>query len=525
MKKVMIVILLLIGVACLTACGEGVTKVEISTAKSGKIDVSVFGAEGAKETLTPLVTTEEKSITDDGYGLYLVSVGKTGEGDVSLSQNKAEAGATVTVNATPSASWKLGGIFVNDSALPQGTTSFVMPAKDTTVNVVFEDLRHAAVVGDHIVVDWGEPRDDYYSRTAYSIVAGERYEFAIDYREEGHYYEDKDVVCHSFDGAEVAVTKVGEGRYAFVAPDSDCDLAVETHEYRSIGGVKVFTSTYDWGIYDEQDRTDLFTVGIAVDGRPYTFGETAKDNAEVRIALSADSPFRVTYIFKDNYHNYTLNYDKDGVTGEYTFTLDFSTQELGIRIEWTQQMRAITVNNPEHGTISAPTVAAPDAQVTVTVTPDENYSLGALRYSYEQDVWQNIAAQNDAYVFTMPDADVTIAATFENTPYDAGGFHVYVQAPPEYGEEFSLTEVVAELFVYINGDMVETALADNLTLPVDAEDWLNMEIRLKEGYGLQGIYLRNTDVTTFNAGDYGAAECGIGEEDLGDCIVIVVVRY
>ena len=528
MKKIWLILLLVIGCCLLvTACdGNDLVQAEITTAKSGSIDVTVYPARENKApeaTLTPLVTTNDAGITDDGNGLYRVSVTKSGEGEVTLSQIKAEAGATIRIAAIPETDWKLTGISVNGADLAEDTFSFVMPEQDTTVNVTFADMRHAVVVGDHIVADWGELRTDFYLSTAYTIVEGTPYSFSVDYEEEGHYYEDKDVICRSFDGTEIAVTKIGAGRYQFVAPDNDCDLTVKTHEYRHFDGVRVYTASYDWGIYSEQNYTDSFTIGITVDGRPYTFGETAKDDAEVTVTLSADAPFTVLNIFNDTN---SLSVEKDPTADRYTFPLNFSAQELRIKIQWAQEMRSITINESEHGAISASSHAAPDAQVTVTVTPDENYSLATLQYSYEQDVWQDIQEQDGAYVFTMPDADVTIRATFDGSqpPETNGGFRVRVVPAAYDGEEYALTTVVIQLGWAVNGGIVEIVeLTDDLSFHVEAGQQIELSVWLNEEqeYILFAITFRDEDVTSINDGFYGVGQFEIGEEDVNGCVYIV----
>lgn len=112
------------------ACSQGGgTNVEITTSKAGKVAVNLYDQTLPADKLvpstqlTPLARTTDKSITDDGKGLYLVLVSKSGEGNVSLSSDRAKAGATVTVTATPTTDWKLAEIIVDGTALPQGASS------------------------------------------------------------------------------------------------------------------------------------------------------------------------------------------------------------------------------------------------------------------------------------------------------------------------------------------------------------------------------------------------------------------
>ena len=68
----------------------------------------------------------------------------------------------------------------------------------------------------------------------------------------------------------------------------------------------------------------------------------------------------------------------------------------------------ITVTQPQHGTISAPTQAYANATVTLTATPETGYCLSSWNV---RDASNNsITVTNNQ--FTMPESDVTVTATF-----------------------------------------------------------------------------------------------------------------
>ncbi|MBP5194077.1 MAG: hypothetical protein J6126_05055, partial [Clostridia bacterium] len=277
------------------------------------------------------------------------------------------------------------------------------------------------------------------------IVTGQRYEFTVDYQEDNHYYEDKDVLCRrsTDDGPEVlvAVTKVGDGRYAFVAPDSDCWLTVTTHEYRRIDAVEVFTSSYDWGIYSEQDYTDYFTVTITADGRPYAFGESVRDGAAVNITLSSKLAYTVEAIIRNN--SYIVAYEKVGNTNQYAFSLNFSTQSLGIKIELSEQPYSVNCPQAEHGSVSCDKTAAfADDIVTVTATPAEGYELYLLRYTTEGSDYTVIEEIGGVYSFVMPDSDVTITAMFVSNNAITCSVRAYDINDDQYVD---LTDAIASL--------------------------------------------------------------------------------
>lgn len=448
MKRILFVVLsLLCCLAVLAACEQSVGNVEITTAKAGKVQVSLYDqtlpADKMEKSmqLTPLVGANDKSITDDGKGLYRIVTRTEGEGTMSLSTDKATAGTIVSFSATPAANWRFVSVSVNGEIVQNNGTSFVMPDQDATVVATFADMRHVVIVGDHIVAEnWGELRDDYYLTTAYTLVAGQRYEFTVDYQEENHYYEDKDVTCHSTDGAEIAVAKIGNGRYAFVAPDSDCYLTVTTHEYRHIDAVKVYTSSYDWGIYSEQDYTDYFTVKITADGRPYTFGESVKDGATVKLTLSSKLAYTVEEILSDSY---IVTYERFGNTNQFTFFLDFSAQSLRIRIELSEQPFTVTCAQAEHGNVSCDKANAfAGDTVNITATPAEGYELYLLRYTIDDSDYTVIEKSGGVYSFVMPDSDVTITAMFVSNNAIACSVRAYDINDDQYVD---LTDAIASL--------------------------------------------------------------------------------
>ncbi len=78
---------------------------------------------------------------------------------------------------------------------------------------------------------------------------------------------------------------------------------------------------------------------------------------------------------------------------------------------------AITVAQPDHGTVTAdPAAAKAGATVTLTATPDEGYAVGTItvtdRFGDAVKVTENA---DGTYTFTMPNGQVTVKATFVET--------------------------------------------------------------------------------------------------------------
>ena len=73
----------------------------------------------------------------------------------------------------------------------------------------------------------------------------------------------------------------------------------------------------------------------------------------------------------------------------------------------------ITIEDTEHGTVTAPTSAKQGTEVTLTPTPDEGFDVGTVtvtdRFGDAVEVTEN---PDGTYTFTMPNGQVTVEVTF-----------------------------------------------------------------------------------------------------------------
>ena len=421
MKKFLVLMLILVCCGLLfVACSY-----DITTSKSGTIGVSIYPASDTKATLTPTATSTEKSITDDGMGLYRITYAKTGEGEVSLSTDKAQAGERVSVTATPANNWKLESISVNGQALGAGVTSFDMPEEDVALSVVFADRRHVLWCGDHIAAELTD-RMDEYTEPAYEILEGDRYYFTVDQTDADHYYEDKDVGCVYYDyenrvNVPVPVRKESAGRYSVVAPDKDVYASVTIHPYRSlVGNAEVYTSDYSWGIYSEEDYTDQCQVTVTANGEPYTMGTKVKEDTVFRVQLTAPFACRVKGLTSKSGHSLQI---EPSQTDPNDFTFVFADNlplNVKIRVE-IGKVYTVSCGEYKYGTVSARSTSVMKGEgVDISVTPLYGYSLTSLRYTTNGVDYEPVYQDAGGYYLVMPDADVTVVAEFKDvdTPVD-----------------------------------------------------------------------------------------------------------
>ena len=104
----------------------------------------------------------------------------------------------------------------------------------------------------------------------------------------------------------------------------------------------------------------------------------------------------------------------------------------------------MTIDDLEHGSVTASVSNATSGQqVLLSVTPDEDYALSSLWYSYGQNDENTVQIEN--YTFSMPSENITIHANFEKLSYSltkAPTLHGSFSVAPETsyrGTEVSVT--------------------------------------------------------------------------------------
>lgn len=100
---------------------------------------------------------------------------------------------------------------------------------------------------------------------------------------------------------------------------------------------------------------------------------------------------------------------------------DLTTEgEITLYAQWTQADLTITyAKDLIGGSVGGNEAANHGDTITVTVTPLPGYNVGEVTYTPDGGTAQKIEAnENDEYIFTMPNANVEITATFTAISYD-----------------------------------------------------------------------------------------------------------
>lgn len=145
----------------------------------------------------------------------------------------------------------------------------------------------------------------------------------------------------------------------------------------------------------------------------------------------------------------------------------------------TSQAKALTIaGDIEHGTVTKRRdMVNPGDTVTLAVQPDEGYELETITVRYteggvEKTITPTVKADNPAqYTFTMPDADVTVTATFAPVPPEGdvtGEVEVKGDAPAVAVDEETLKDLAGEIQ---DGDTVTVKLTvEKQDSPTDKDE-------------------------------------------------------
>ncbi len=184
--------------------------------------------------------------------------------------------------------------------------------------------------------------------------------------------------------------------------------------------------------------------------------------------------------------------DITGLVGCYNATKQIfprSTDDIA-----TPQPTSYTVSIAQgitNGTVTAnPTSAAESDTITVTATPDTNYELATLTYTYA-GVATPIDIDQTTMKFLMPAADVTINATFSEIVIETVATPTFTPAEGEYTEAQNVTIACttegATIHYTIDGTNPTANSATYTTALAISETTTVKAIAMKEGMNDSGI--------------------------------------
>ena len=383
---------------------------------------------------------------------------------------KTQAGSKVTVKTQAFTGYQLhadslkataaDGTIVPLEAGEEGVLSFVMPAQAVTLSAAFDAQQYPVTLAEGIT--GGSLELSVQGTAAY------RQTVTVTVRpQEGRRLVKGSLKALLADGGTLALDAVDGERYEFVMPAQAVTLqaafeAVPDHtvtvESTGSGTAQVTASGVQDGgsIQIRMQPEEGSIVGsIAVNGQPWpvpaqgnelTIENVTSDLAVAVEFVSADTRMHTVaaaageggtvvperQLVKDGgsavvipkaQTGYMVEAVKAGEqSAQYnetngTWLLNGVTADLNVQVSFVKNQYAITLTQPEHGTLSASASAAGLGDtVTVTVQPAEGYRFedGSLRVTGEDGAQQSVTAQEagKSYSFRMPGQAVQVTGTF-----------------------------------------------------------------------------------------------------------------
>ena len=501
MKKIIVVFLLICGCMFLYACSGNNTE-NIETNKSGKIDVNIYSKEEVnndKISLTPLLEIEKNDITDDGKGLYRVNLEQDGNGTVSLSDNKFQAGSIVTVNVVPDKDWEVIRYVLDYDFLDSST--FTMPDHDVTFRVIFRNKRH------NVILD-GSGSSWINFETESPALEGDTFVFTMQPDKlVWYYYEDEDVYVRSSqtnDSGEYEyyeVTKIGDNKFSFTMPEEDCVVGCSTHEFGRIEDGYVMYSP-DGNEYnslgrinkDENNVADYIKITLTQNNVNVNIGDNIRCKETIVSIDYLNESYEISYIFFYDSTNHRQIDMKEIDSTHYSFEAGYGYISICLKDydgpEGSKKVECLEASNGNIQTSGA--YFMPGDNVIVTATPSEGYALTSLKYKLvnsEKEV--EILQNNDVYSFVMPDSDVSVFATFKSI----NEVNCVIEVYNAYIQELTLSQTIAKIqrIVLIGDTYTPQSYIDEVNddLELYFEKGETIQLRFKSNYytGFKQVYL------------------------------------
>lgn len=317
-----------------------------------------------------------------------------------------------------------------------------------------------------------------------------------------------------------------DGAVLYAPSSSTTYLKLDQREYRTY--YKVSTSwshaiKYDFDsdpTYPGMWRASGLYEGAALPGSKVTLSFYSTDNTQPLVGTP-----KITNVSTG---------DEIAVTKESGDVYSFNMPSSKVTVDWNTAATpyAITSNTPSNGTIAitnatgeAITDALPGDTVTITLTPKENYGVDTLAVTAgENSVTVTPSADNpNKYTFTMPNAPVTITATFKRyyeitlpSSSTTGGTVKCDKTVAAAGETVTLTVIpesnnhyVVDTITVQRGTISYESIGDNQYTFIMPEARVTVSVKFVQKYavtveqttgGTVGISLSNDADAVFSGG-------------------------
>ncbi len=355
----------------------------------------------------------------------------------------------------------------NVTTLPisgSGNYSFTMPESDVTITADFRTLNNVTatwtpVDGGEVTIQQGDMGTYFYNgeTVTFTVTTNTGYEITS--------------VSITSGGSAVNYTDNGDGTYTFTMPENSAAINVVFTQ-----PIQYYTATAHW--YPQAGGCIWLNGSNGYDQVvSFTEGST------VEFSVDTDPHYRLTEVVVTNTTTYAeLCYPELDENNMYTF--EMPAQNVYIMAVFEPLFDITKQVTPDGaGVITAPERSAYNETVNFSVEPNHGYILNSVTVTID-GTHQTVTVTDNGdgnYSFTMPEADVTVAADFTRV-YDINT----VCNPPEGGS------------IVVAGD------ADSSVSGSEIE--FNVNVNSNDGYALSSVVV--TDATgetvdcNFNNGTY-----------------------
>jgi hypothetical protein len=312
-------------------------------------------------------------------GNYAVRFDNLVNGSIAADPASGPEGTEITLTVNPGLNYRLkSGTLKHNSALGEAridetTLTFLLPAADITVTAEFERAAYTVTVGS---LTNG-------SVTADPTSGPEGTEIALTVSPNPGYRLKSGSLTY---GGSLGETPVDETTRKFLLPAADVTVAAE------------FEALQSYRVSVARTANGSITAAPA-DGY---------EGTEISLTVRANSGYRLK--------SGSLKYN-DTAIDETTGKFLLPAANVRVSAEFEPDIYAVSIGGLSGGSIVAvPESGLPGTAITLTVSPDEDYSFksGSLRYNSPAG---DTPVDETTLTFSLPAAHVTVTAIFDAIPY------------------------------------------------------------------------------------------------------------
>ena len=363
------------------------------------------------------------------------------DGDITINKTEAHKGDKVSVTVTPDTGYEVDDIYIEyeteHGVLNQSLEHdqdgyyFTMPAYNVTVYATFKPTEY------NVTIAPSENGAILIYRDGGLVSSGIKAQYKdlirLDVNPKDHYK-----------AAEVKFTYIGEQGdlvTTTITPDEN-----GVYQFRMPAADVTVSAIFEQLPYNiTVAETQHGTLSIFDDKTTATPGEQVGVRATPETGYEVEN-VQISYETKEGKISVDTELDQYGY---YNFEMPAADVTVSATFKATEYN--VNVAPSENGTVTASKQkAAYGDEIVLTVTPNDHCKVTEVKYTFyaggQSDILKTITPdENGVYKFTMPNADVTVSATFEQLPYNItvneaqNGQVAADKQTAQMGEEVTLT--------------------------------------------------------------------------------------